>query len=343
MSSQEDGGTAVRSALDALDSLFELADEHFDTDALACPTMSPEVLEMVGDFLASSVVGDMSFDEVRHEARMWLETALAGWPFESPTALVLLQALQALAETPPQDSEEAQPDPPAGTPLERAIAAVVEDPATRPALWKALWYGTIFLPVADVDFDADEHAVFRFVTVDIGRETAILGFTTEERLDLVATAEPVGRVEPTGEELARLWPDNHWLILNPGFSVSTTFSAGEIKGLPDGPSVFVPEEVPYTLEAPPADDARLAALRDARHTLEGVSELHWAVIRTVTAKAKNVFVVRTHDPKQTHAVLASLSAAAARAGFDDALVVAAEPEHRAGLTVDAVKVGLVVD
>ena len=343
MTRPEEEGDIMQSALDALDSMFEQTDDHSDTAALACPTMSPEVLEMVGDFLASTLVGEMASGEIRHEARMWLEMALAGWPFQSPTALVLLRALCMLAELPPEAGDAEQPDPPAGTPLERAIDAVLADPAARPALWKALWYGTIFLPVADVDFDGDEHAVFQFVTVDVGGEPAILGFTTEERLDLVAPDEPVGRVEPTGEELARLWPENHWLILNPGFSVSTVLSAGEVKGLPDGPTVFVPEALPYSLEAPPADDPRLGALRDARRMVEGVSELHWAVLRPdPPGKVRDVLVVRASDPQQSQAVVASFSAAVSSAGFDNALVIAAKPEIQAGLTVQAVDVGVAV-
>jgi hypothetical protein len=93
--------------------------------------------------------------------------------------------------------------------------------------------------VADVDFEPDEHAIFRFVTMEIGGEIAILGFTTEERLDLVAPDEPVGRVEPIGEELAAIWPEDHWLILNPGFELSTVLRPEEIRALPDGPTVTI--------------------------------------------------------------------------------------------------------
>lgn len=344
MSPPNDLGAVVLLALAALEELFEQGEEHPDTAALTCPTMSPEALEILGDFLTMCCSGALLPSQIRNHARMWLEVALCGWPFDSSTALTLLRALRMLAAMTPEGADVDQPDPPAGTPLERAIEAVIADPAARPALWKALWYGTIFLPVADVDFDSDEHAVFRFVTLDIGGEPAILGFTTEERLDLVAPDdEPVGRVEPTGEELARLWPDDHWLILNPGFSVSTVLSPAELKGLPDGPKVFVPDELPYPLEPPATDDPRLAALRDARHTVPGVAELHWAVLRPEPpGRRRDVLVVRPADPQQSQVVLATFSAAASRAGFGSALVVAATPEIEVGLTAQAATVGVAV-
>lgn len=343
MNPPDDLGEIVKSALGVVDRIFEEADESNDTAALTCPTMSPETLEMIGEYLATCLTGALAPSQIRNEARTWLEVALAGWPFDSPTALTLLRALRVLAELEPEAPEGDQPDPPAGTPLERAIEAVLADPAARPALWKALWYGTIFLPVADVDFDSDEHAVFRFVTVDIGGEPAILGFTTEERLDLVVPDEPVGRVEPTGEELARLWPDRHWLILNPGFTVSTVLSPGEVKGLPDGPTVFVSDGAQYQLEAPPADDVRLPALRGVRHSVDGVAGVHWAVLRPGPAgRDRDVLVVSTNDRQRTQAVLVAFAEAASRAGFGNALVVASNPEIDAGLTAQATAVGLAV-
>ena len=343
MSPADDIGEIVATAVALLDEVFELADDHPDRAALRCPTMSPEVLETIGFFLVASSNGAMAPWDIRNEARMYLELALAGWPFASPTALALLHALRRLAEFTPETPGAPALDPPAGTPLERAIDAVLTDPANRPALWKALWYGTIFLPVAEVDFDGDEQAVFRFVTVQVGGEPAILGFSTEQRLDLVAPAEPVGRVEPTGEELARLWPEDHWLMLNPGFSVSVVLSPAEVKGLPDGPTVFVPGDLPYSVEAPPADDDRLLALRDARATVDGVSELHWALIRPAPpGRLRDVLVVRATDPRQSQAVIASVSAAATGAGFGSALVLAVTPDIKAGLTAQAVDVGVAV-
>lgn len=112
--------------------------------------------------------------------------------------------------------------------------------------------------MADVDFEHDEHAAFRFVTMEIGGEIAILGFTTEERLDLVAPDDPVGRVEPIGQELAAIWPEDHWLILNPGFALSTVLSPAEIRGLPNGPTVMVPEDAEFEITPPPPDSPRLA-------------------------------------------------------------------------------------
>ena len=344
MTPPDDLGEVVLLALAALDELFEHGEEHPDTAALTCPTMSPEALEALGDFLTMCCNGVLLPSQIRNHARMWLEVALSGWPLDSSTALTLLRALRMLTEMVPEDADVDQPDPPAGTPLERAIDAVIADPAARPALWKALWYGTIFLPVAEVDFDSDEHAVFRFVTLDVGGEPAILGFTTEERLDVVAPEdEPVGRVEPTGEELARLWPDDHWLILNPGFSVSTVLSPGEVKGLPDGPTVLVPEDHSYPLQAPATDDPRLTALREARHGVQGVAELHWAVLRPEPpGRTRDVLVVRPDDPQQSQVVLATFSAAASRAGFGSALVVAASPGIDAGRTAQAANVGVAV-
>lgn len=344
MSLREDENLVVTSALQEISALLELADQHPDAPALACPTMSPETMDMVGEFLGSCLLDELLASEIRTEARMWLEVALAGWPFDSPTARAIVRALGALTEFAPQEGEDPLPEPPATTPLERAVEAVATDPAARPALWKALWYGTVFLPVADVDFDDDEHAVFRFVTVDIDGEPAILAFTTEERLDLVGAAEPVGRIEPTGEELARLWPDNHWMILNPGFRLSTVLSDAEIKGLPAGPTVLVPDGESLGLTSPVSDDPRLVALSEARHSVAGVSELHWAQFRPdPLAKARDLLVVRVSEPRRSQAILASFSAAASRAGFDKALVLVADPEVQSDLTGQAARVGIAVN
>lgn len=343
MSVPDDLGVVVEEALAVIDRLFEQGEASPDRPALACPTMAPEVMQMVRDYLCSCLVGALPPSLVANEARTWVEVALAGWPFESDTALVLLRALLMLASIRPEGADEDQPEPPASTPLERAVAAVVADPTARPALWKALWFGTIFLPVAGVDFDNDEHAVFRFVTLDIGGEPAIIGFTTEERLDLVAPDEPVGRVEPNGEELAALWPDDHWLILNPGFELGTILSAAEIRGLPDGPTLTVPEDAEFRLAPPPDDPVRREALQQAKRSLAGITELHWAVLHpALGGQPRDVLVVKADGAVPVPAVLAGVSEAASRAGLDRAIVLAAEEGVDAGLAVQAMANGLTV-
>ena len=247
----DDLGVIVEETLAVVDRLFEEAEDSDDKAALVCPTMAPETLEMVAEYLRTCLTGAIPPSLVANEARTWLEVALSGWPFESPTALTLLRAFRMLAGLTPEDADEPWKEPEPSTPLERAVAAVIADPAARPGLWKALWYGSIFLPVAEADFEDEEHATFRFVTLEIGGDLAIVGFTTEARLDLVAPDEPVGRVEPIGEELAAIWPDDHWLILNPGFELSVILSAAEVRGLPDGPTVTIPDDAELRLDTPP--------------------------------------------------------------------------------------------
>jgi hypothetical protein len=340
----DDLGLVAKEALAVIDRLFEDGEDSPDTAALVCPTMSPEALEMVADYLRTCLSGAIPPSLVANEARTWMEVALSGWPFDSPTALTLLRALRMLSSLTPEGADAERPEPEPSTPLERAVAAVLADPAARPALWKALWFGTIFLPVADVNFDHDEHAVFRFVTLEIGGEPAILGFTTEQRLDLVAPDEPVGRVEPTGEELAALWPDGHWLILNPGFGLSTVLSPAEIQGLPEGPTVTVPEAAEYRLETPPADGLRLDALRRARQSVPGVLGLHWAVLRPGPAgRDRDVLVVSADQALVRAAIVAAFTEAAARAGFDRAFVVVAEDGVEVGLAAQATAKGRRVD
>lgn len=340
----DDLGVIVEETLAVVDRLLEEGEDAADTAALVCPTMSPETLGMVSDYLGTCLTGAIPPSLVATEARTWIEVALCGWPFESPTALILLRALRMLASLTPEGADEERPEPEPSTPLERAVAAVIDDPAARPALWKSLWYGSIFLPVADVDFDHDEHAVFRFVTMEIGGEIAILGFTTEERLDLVAPDEPVGRVEPIGEELAAIWPDDHWLILNPGFELSTVLSPAEIQGLPNGPTVTVPEEAEYRLETPPHDSARVDALQRAKRSVPGVLALHWAVLRPAPpGQHRNVLVVVTDDTLTRAAVLAGFTEAVARAGFDQAIIVPAEKGVDAGLAAQATAKGREVE
>lgn len=232
----DDLGRIVEEAVTVVDRLLVEGETATDTAALTCPTLSPETLDVVADYLRTCLTGAIPPSLVANEALTWIEVALSGWPFDSPTSLTLLRAFRMLASLTPEGADDERVEPEPSNPLERAVEAVLADPNARPALWKALWYGSLFLPVADVDFDHDDHAVFRFVTMEIGGDIAILGFTTEERLDLVAPDEPVGRVEPTGEELAAIWPEGHWLILNPGFELSTVLSPAEIRGLPDGPT-----------------------------------------------------------------------------------------------------------
>jgi hypothetical protein len=336
----DDLGRIVEEALAGVDRLFAEGEGSTDSAALVCPTMSPETLEMVSDYLRTCLTGAIPPSLVATEARTWIEVALCGWPYESPTALMLLRALRMLASLTPEGAGEDRPEPEASTPLERAVAAVLADPAARPALWKALWFGSIFLPVADVDFDHDEHAVFRFVSIDIGGEPAILGFTTEERLDLVAPDEPVGRVEPIGEELAALWPEDHWLILNPGFELSTVLSPAEIRGLPDGPTQIVPEETEFRLASPPADSDRVDALQRAMRSVPGVLGLHWAVLQPEPpGRNRDVLVVAADATMARSAVLAGFTEAASRAGFDRAIILAAEHGVEAGLAFQATAKG----
>jgi hypothetical protein len=337
----DDLGVIVIQALSVLARLYEDGEDSADRAALVCPTMSPETLEMIDEYLRTCLTGAIPPSLVAMEARTWIEIALAGWPFDSPTALTLLRALRMLACLTPEEASAEPPEPDVSTPLERALAAALADPTVRPALWKALWFGTIFLPVAEVSFDDDEHAVYRFVTVDIGGEPAILGFTTEERLDLVVPDEPVGRVEPNGEELAALWPDEHWLILNPGFELSTVLSAAEIRGLPDGPTLLVPEGARYRLEPPQADATRLEALHLARRSVPGVLAVHWAVLHPEpSGPPRDVLVVAADGALGRGALLAGFSDAVARAGFGEAVVLAADEGTDTGLAAEAAANGL---
>lgn len=322
----------VEAAIDALVELLELADEHPDAAALACRTMPPDVMVMIGEYLEASVGGALTNSQIRNEALTWLEVALAGWPFDSDIARTLVATFVELAGLPADPAPEIT-GPAVRTPIERALQAAIADPTARPALWKALWYGTIFLPVAGVDFDADDAAAFRFVALDIGGEPTILGFTTEERLDLVTPDEPVGRVEPTGEELARLWPEDHWLVLNPGFDLSTVLSPAEIRGLPGGPTVFVPEDLQGTVEAPTTEEHQLRALQEARRSVTGISALHWAVVRPdqAGAKPRDVLVIDVEADGKPLSVLAAFIEAAASSGFENAVVLLADPGNEASL------------
>jgi hypothetical protein len=340
----DDLGRVVEETLTVLERLLEEGETSADTATLTCPTLSPETLEMMGDYLGTCLTGAIPPSLVANEARTWIEVGLAGWPFESPIALTLLRAFRMLASLTPEDAHDERPEPEPSNPLERAMAAVLSDPTARPALWKALWYGSIFLPVADVDFEHDEHAVFRFVTMEVGGDIAILGFTTEERLDLVAPDEPVGRVEPIGEELAAIWPQDHWLILNPGFELSTVLSPAEVRGLPDGPTVTIPEDVAFEITAPPAGSPRLAGLERAKRAVPGVLALHWALLAPQPAgRNRDVLVVTPDEALPRAAILAGFTEAASRAGFDQAIIVAAEPGTNAGLVAQATANGRPVD
>lgn len=327
-------GEAVEEGLAAIERLFEDAEDPADIAAVSSPMMPPDVMALVGEYLAVGVDGVLTAHELRNEARMWLEVALAGWPFDSPTARTVVRGLLGLAGIVPDDQAPLH-EPPVSTPLEKALAAAIDDPEKRPALWKALWYGTIFLPVAEVDFDGEEAAAFRFAAADIGGEPTVFGFTTEERLDLVIPAgEPIGRVEPTGQELARLWPETQWLILNPGFALSTVLSPAEIQGLPDGPRLFLPDDITGTVAAPGSDELhRLGALKAARRRVTGVSALHWAVIRPDQPgeRSRDVVVIDPAEDAKPAAVLAAFVEATSASVFGNAVILVADASNDARL------------
>src|SRR6266545_1771200 len=75
----DDLGVVVKEALATIDRLVGEAEDSADKAALACPTLSPETLEMLGDYLRSCLTGALAPSRVRNEARTWAELALTGW------------------------------------------------------------------------------------------------------------------------------------------------------------------------------------------------------------------------------------------------------------------------
>ena len=156
----------------------------------------------VSAYLDALAAGQLRTTTAKNEARAWIEMAVGEWPFESVAARAVLRALVAVLhvdERPPPVPRPVEDLTPVGS-VERTIAAVVVDPAARPSLWRALWQGTIVLPVASVDYERDPSgAVYRFVTARIGRDPVIFGYTSSERLDLVDPADPMPAARRRGQ------------------------------------------------------------------------------------------------------------------------------------------------
>lgn len=243
----------------------------------------PQTLSDLVDFLRDARNGLLTDGEIVQEAGVWQRLLAAGWPTDAHDAVTIWQAVDLLASTPVLASATAQRPPTHVEPandLERALAAAAHDEDARPQLWQALYDGEIVLPVVAYELVRPEGANFQFLSAPMGSTPLVLGFATEERFDaLLPPGSQVSRVRPLGRQLPRLWPEGHWLVINPGYDNQVVLSPWEIAGLPHGSRAELPLPRSVHLRPPDGDDERLAVLADAVAALPGVEHIAWARVR----------------------------------------------------------------
>jgi hypothetical protein len=108
----------------------------------------------------------------------------------------------------------------------------------------------------------------------------VLGFASQARFDaLLPEGAEMSRLLAPGHELPKIWPEDHWLVINPGHATKVVLSPGEVAGLPDGGPGELPHPAGVELAAPPEDDGRGLLLAAAIATVPDCAEVHWARMR----------------------------------------------------------------
>jgi hypothetical protein len=270
-----------------------------------------EVLQDLGRFVTDAGEGWFTDAEASEEAEVWLALlSAAGLRAPALTRFLALLVKGAGASSPPPAGEA----PPAN-PLEAAARLARSDDQARPALWRALHQGSVHIPVLHHDLILPGgKARFRLLAVPIGGSAVVLGFTTEQHLD--ALAPEAGRIEAKGEELAGVWPEEHWLVLDAGTPHAVLLAPSEVTGLPDGPTQLLPPPEAVVITPGHRADGRwppvVAALRDA-----GATRAAWATIRAPSGpgEPREVVAVVADDPASAGAALLRALAGPAHLGW----------------------------
>lgn len=313
-----------------------------------------QTLKDLTEFLRHVRRGVLTRQEIAEEAGVWRQLLEVGWPDDAGDHQEVAQAVDLLAALP-----DAELEPVTLTPiepindLERAMAATSRDESTRPALWQALHDGEIVLPVVAYELIRPEGANFQFLAAPFDKAPLVLGFTTDERFDaLLPDASQVSRVTPRGSDLAKFWPDGHWLMINPGYANQVVLSPWEITGLPGGPSSELPHPRSAKIESPDEHDGRLPALVQALADTPQVDHVVWAQVRprrdSTSAAPQDVLVVisEASPPDDAAAEAAAVHALATNLPaelFARAVVVGRQSDQDHPFVGAVVETGRVVD
>lgn len=288
----------------------------------------PQTLGDLHDFLRDARRGLLPADEVAQEAQMWQQLVDVAWPHPRAGDSPVEQAVAMLATGPGAAASPALAPVEPANELEEALAAVVRDEATRPALWQALHDGEVVLPVVPIDLARAEGVNLQFLSAPTGDSPLVLGFATEERYNaLLPEGSEVSRVLAPGRDLPRIWPTGHGLMLNAGYENGVVLSPGEVTGLPHGGRSELPHPRSVTIVAPSdGDEDRAVLLTAAAATVPGCEELAWACVRRRGvpdhAPWRDVLVVTATTSADDQAVVVqALEAALPVTVFPNAVVV----------------------
>jgi hypothetical protein len=278
----------------------------------------PQALKDLLEFLQHARRGLLTAEEIVQEARLWEQLLQAGWPADARDTVTVLRAIDLLSDVPAPPLERPEPTPvePAND-LERAMAAAAGDDTARPALWRAIYEGEVVLPVVAYELIRPEGANFQFLSAPLGDTPLVLGFATEERFDaLLPPGSEVSRVLAPGHDLPKIWPEGHWLMINPGYANCVVLSPWEMTGLPEGGRAELPHPRAVQIQAPDEQDDRLEILAGVVAGAPEIDRVAWARVRPARAPS--------HAPWQDVLVV---SAPPAVPGEPDE---AGEPDDRVG-------------
>lgn len=171
--------------------------------------------------------GTIDASSARFSARVLL--LHVGARVDPTTVEPLIVFLGAVAEL-PDDERLLDPTPDPDLPVEVALAAAVADPGARGGLRRAVYAGSLHLPVLDVGMEERQVAI-QFVPLVVRGCPMIAAFTSRDRMG------DLPHLDVDGHELAAICPPGHGIVVNPGAILGGVLDEVEVRCLPHAPSV----------------------------------------------------------------------------------------------------------
>ncbi len=213
---------------------------------------------------------------------------------------------------------DSTPDP--TSVIEVAMAAQVADPGARGELRRALYAGSLVVPVLDLGVE-DRSLSLQFLPVFVRGMPMVSVFTSEERLAEHAAAvgvDEVPTIEVDGHELSMLCPAGHGVAVNPGWVSGCVLEEIEVRCLPHAPGLVMPEgQFDLRPARHPAIVGVLDGLRDVLDSL--------GVVEVVAAhRGDDIVIAVVGDAATTpEQAVRRVGTALAERGFEGPVVVPA--------------------
>lgn len=147
-----------------------------------------------------------------------------------PTSVEPLIAFLGAVADLPDDERLLDPTPDPDLPIEVALAEAVADPGARGGLRRAVFAGSLHLPVLDVGME-ERRVAIQFVPMAVRGSPMIVAFTSLGRMG------DLPHLDVEGRELAAICPPGHGIIVNPGAILGGVLDEVEVRCLPAAPSV----------------------------------------------------------------------------------------------------------